>query len=61
MSGLGKRVGGGGGEVVILYGSSQRGVTGNSDLDDARNVSTCFGQNSSLNFIYLLSGTYIRL
>ena len=33
---MGKRVGGG--EVVILYGSSQRGVTGESDLDDARNV-----------------------
>ena len=45
---------------MILYGSSQRDVTGNSDLDDPRNVKNFFGQNSSLNFIYLLSGPYIR-
>ena len=39
VSGLGKR---GWGMVLILCGSSQRGVTGNSDLDDAKTVENFF-------------------
>ena len=43
-----------GGGVFILYGSPQKGRTGNSDFDDARNIWNFFGQKMFSKF-YLSS------